>query len=80
MKQNVKEKKLDFGESSGGDACCTPLAGPDATCKKFLPKLNEIIFEFMKDDKDMNEGNIKVGDQVVRATPEKLVTKICGLA
>jgi len=81
MKQNVKEKKIDFGEASaGGDACCTPLEGPDASVKKLLPKLNDIVFGFMAEDKNMPEGNIKVGDQVVRAAPEKFVIKICALA
>jgi len=48
--------------------------------KKLLPKLNDVVFGFMAEDKNMAEGNVKVGDQVVRATPEKFVTKICALA
>lgn len=81
MKENVKAKKLDLGEASGGgDACCTPLETPDATVKKLLPKLNDVIFGFMAEDTNMAEGNVKVGDQMVRATPEKFVIKICGLA
>lgn len=80
MKENVKAKKLDLGPGGGGDACCTPLETPDATVKHLLPKLNDVVFGFMAEDTNMSEGSIKVGDQVVRATPEKYVTKICLLA
>jgi hypothetical protein len=56
---NVIECKPDLGSSGGGDACCTPLQGPEEELKGFLPKLNEVIFDFISEDPDMKTGQHK---------------------
>ena len=53
---NVKQCKPDLGAAGGGDACCTPLQGPDEELKGFLPKLNEVILDFISEDPDMKTG------------------------
>jgi hypothetical protein len=42
-----------------------------------LPKLNEVIFGFLADDKNLAEGHVKLGGAFVRVVAEKYVNKIC---
>jgi hypothetical protein len=52
--KNVQECKPDFGAPSGGDACCAPVESPEQELKGYLPKLNEVIFDFLAEDTDLN--------------------------
>jgi hypothetical protein len=51
--KNVKECKPDLGSSSGGDACCAPEESPEQELKSYLPKLNEVIFDFLSEDQNL---------------------------
>ena len=64
LQQNVKEKKHDLGSAGGGDACCATPDSPEEELKHYLPKLNEVIFDFLTDDPNMAEGQHK-GDNSV---------------
>jgi len=54
LMKNVQECKPDFGAPSGGDACCAPVESPEQELKGYLPKLNEVIFDFLAEDTDLN--------------------------
>lgn len=54
--KNVTECKPDFGKAAGGDACCTPVEGPEEELKGYLPKLNEVILEILQEDADLPSG------------------------
>lgn len=61
--KNVEAGKVDFGSSSGGgDACCTPLETPEEELKGYLPKLNEVMYEFLSEDAGLPMGQAKVSD------------------
>ena len=53
LMKNVKECKPDLGSSSGGDACCAPEESPEQELKSYLPKLNEVIFDFLSEDQNL---------------------------
>jgi hypothetical protein len=54
--KNVKECKPDYGQTSGGDACCAPQESPEQELKGYLPKLNEIIFDLISEDPNIATG------------------------
>ena len=74
---DVKTGKLDFGPKSGGDACCASPDSPEQELKHYLPKLNEVIFEFLSEDPNMAEGQHKGDKGVFQIKPEVHIQNIC---
>lgn len=78
--EDVKTGKLDFGPKTGGDACCGGTESPEQELKHYLPKLNEIIFDFLSEDPSIGEGQHKGASNLFQIKTEIHIQNICAFA